>query len=125
MLTPAQHQQCAQDLYTAEMTQAVIPQLTKTYPQMVLDDAYAIQRLWAKRPGLLLSAYVVTAAAFAGSKRCPHACRCRPLDLQTMGFAIQAVALPCSARSVSSAASSASRSAGSGDSNSSAVSSAG
>jgi 2-oxo-hept-3-ene-1,7-dioate hydratase len=48
MLTPAQRQQCAQDLYNAEMTQTVIPQLTKTYPQMVLDDAYAIQRQWAK-----------------------------------------------------------------------------
>ena len=43
-----QRSQCAADLYHAEMTQTVIPQLTKTHPDMVLDDAYAIQRMWAK-----------------------------------------------------------------------------
>jgi 2-oxo-hept-3-ene-1,7-dioate hydratase len=48
MLTEAQLRQCAQDLYQAEKTQTVIPQLTTTYPSMVLDDAYAIQRYWAQ-----------------------------------------------------------------------------
>lgn len=47
MLTDVQRKQCALDLYTAEMTQTVIPQLTTMHPNMVLDDAYAIQRHWA------------------------------------------------------------------------------
>ncbi len=47
MLNEAQLRQCALDLYNAEMTQAVIPQLTTTHPTMVLEDAYAIQRYWA------------------------------------------------------------------------------
>ena len=47
MLTDAQRQKCAAKLFNAELTQTVIPQITKTHPSVTLDDAYAIQRHWA------------------------------------------------------------------------------
>lgn len=48
MLTDEQRRQGAADLYRAEQERKVIPQLSKTYPEIELQDAYAIQRLWAK-----------------------------------------------------------------------------
>ena len=47
MLTDTQRRQCAANLYNAEITQTVIPQITKSHPTVELDDAYAIQRHWA------------------------------------------------------------------------------
>lgn len=47
MLTDAQRRECAANLYQAEITQTLIPQISKTYPTAQLDDAYAIQRYWA------------------------------------------------------------------------------
>lgn len=48
MLTEAQRRESAASLYQAEITQQVIPQLTNTFPQIEIDDAYAIQRYWAE-----------------------------------------------------------------------------
>lgn len=48
MLTDEQRRQGAQALYEAERTRKVIPQLSRTFPTIALEDAYAIQRLWAE-----------------------------------------------------------------------------
>jgi 2-oxo-hept-3-ene-1,7-dioate hydratase len=40
--------QCAQDLYDAELTQTLIPQLSHTHPDMTLQDAYTVQSYWAE-----------------------------------------------------------------------------
>jgi 2-oxo-hept-3-ene-1,7-dioate hydratase len=48
MLSEAILRQCAQDLYNAEMTQTLIPQLSKTHPNMTLQDAYVVQEYWAQ-----------------------------------------------------------------------------
>jgi 2-oxo-hept-3-ene-1,7-dioate hydratase len=46
MLSDEQRLQAAQALLKAAATQKPIPQLSKTYPQMTLEDAYAVQGLW-------------------------------------------------------------------------------
>lgn len=48
MLTDAQRRAAAQALQTADRTRKPIPQLSATYPDMTLEDAYAIQNLWAQ-----------------------------------------------------------------------------
>lgn len=48
MLTEAQRQEAAESLLQAETTRIVIPQLSKTYPEMQIDDAYDVQRRWAE-----------------------------------------------------------------------------
>src|SRR4051812_24569168 len=48
MLTDQQLRQGAADLFRAEQDKKVIPQLSRTYPDIELPDAYAIQRLWAE-----------------------------------------------------------------------------
>jgi 2-oxo-hept-3-ene-1,7-dioate hydratase len=48
MLSEATLRQCAQDLYNAEATQSLIPQLSQTHPHMTLQDAYAVQGHWAE-----------------------------------------------------------------------------
>jgi len=48
MLTDQQRRQGAHDLYRAELDRKAIPQLSKTFPEIELQDAYAIQRLWAE-----------------------------------------------------------------------------
>ncbi|NTZ64136.1 2-oxo-hept-4-ene-1,7-dioate hydratase [Agrobacterium tumefaciens] len=48
MLTEAQRQEAAESLLKAETTRIVIPQLSKTYPEMQIDDAYDVQRRWAE-----------------------------------------------------------------------------
>ena len=48
MLNDAERRKGAEDLYRAEMDQKVIPQLSRTFPQIELADAYVIQRLWAE-----------------------------------------------------------------------------
>lgn len=47
MLTEAQRQAAADSLINAEKTRIVIPQLSKTHPEMTIDDAYDVQRRWA------------------------------------------------------------------------------
>jgi 2-oxo-hept-3-ene-1,7-dioate hydratase len=48
MLTEAQHRAAAAALLKAEETRTVIPQLSKTYPDIELQDAYRIQHLWGE-----------------------------------------------------------------------------
>ncbi|CAN7156678.1 2-oxo-hepta-3-ene-1,7-dioic acid hydratase [Bosea sp. LjRoot90] len=48
MLTDEERRQGAADLYRAEQDKKVIPQLSKSFPAIELQDAYAIQRLWAE-----------------------------------------------------------------------------
>lgn len=48
MLTDEQRRKGAADLYAAEKNKKVIPQLSRTFPDIELQDAYVIQRLWAE-----------------------------------------------------------------------------
>jgi 2-oxo-hept-3-ene-1,7-dioate hydratase len=47
MLTDEQRQWAADSLLYAETSRAVIPQLSKTFPDMDIEDAYDVQRRWA------------------------------------------------------------------------------
>lgn len=49
MLTESQIQQAAADLYQAEQQRVQIDPVTLTYPQMDMEDAYAIQSSWVER----------------------------------------------------------------------------
>lgn len=46
MLSETQRQAAALALMEAERTRRTIPQLSKTHPEMTLDDAYDVQRRW-------------------------------------------------------------------------------
>ena len=46
MLSDQQRRDAAQALMQADATRTPIPQLSKTYPDMTLEDAYAVQGLW-------------------------------------------------------------------------------
>jgi len=48
MLSDIQRRQAAAALLGAEKAKKPIPQLSKTYPGMTLEDAYAVQGLWAQ-----------------------------------------------------------------------------
>lgn len=48
MMTNEQRQAAADSLLEAERTRKVIPQLSKTYPEMTIEDAYDVQRRWAE-----------------------------------------------------------------------------
>ena len=48
MLTEDQRKEAAGAIYKAEMDRVAIPQLSRTYPDITLQDAYDIQKLWAK-----------------------------------------------------------------------------
>jgi 2-oxo-hept-3-ene-1,7-dioate hydratase len=48
MLTEKEHRKAAADILGAERTRVVIPQLSKTFPNMEITDAYRIQHLWAE-----------------------------------------------------------------------------
>ncbi|MBW9064586.1 2-oxo-hepta-3-ene-1,7-dioic acid hydratase [Rhizobium herbae] len=48
MLTDEERRVAAQALLTAEQNRVPIPQLSKTYPQIEIEDAYRIQDLWAE-----------------------------------------------------------------------------
>lgn len=48
MLTDEERRVAAQALLTAEESRVPIPQLSKTYPQIEIEDAYRIQDLWAE-----------------------------------------------------------------------------
>jgi 2-oxo-hept-3-ene-1,7-dioate hydratase len=47
MLTEQERRRGAEDLLRAERERDVIPQLSRTFPNIELEDAYAIQRMWA------------------------------------------------------------------------------
>lgn len=47
MLTDAERQAAAEALLRAETMRQVIPQLSKTYPGMTIEDAYDVQHRWA------------------------------------------------------------------------------
>ena len=49
MLNKKTRQQAADALYAADNERRIIPQLSKTYPDIELADAYAIQQLWLER----------------------------------------------------------------------------
>ena len=46
MLTPAQRQQAAEQLFNADTQRHLIPQLSQSFDGIELEDAYAIQDLW-------------------------------------------------------------------------------
>lgn len=48
MLTDTERQAAADAILAAERTREVCPQPSKTWPGMTLDDAYDVQRRWAK-----------------------------------------------------------------------------
>jgi len=48
MLTDDERRAAAQSLLTAEESRVPIPQLSRTYPQIEIEDAYRIQDLWAE-----------------------------------------------------------------------------
>jgi 2-oxo-hept-3-ene-1,7-dioate hydratase len=48
MITQAQRQQAAEALLQAEIKRQPIQQVSKTWPDMQIEDAYAIQQLWAE-----------------------------------------------------------------------------
>lgn len=48
MLSEEDRQQGAAALYKAERDRKIIPQLSKTYPDIEIEDAYAIQKHWAE-----------------------------------------------------------------------------
>ncbi len=49
MLTELQIKEAADDLYAAEQNRQQITPLTLTYPDMDMDDAYAVQTAWVQR----------------------------------------------------------------------------
>ena len=48
MLSQTDREKGAKALFRAEETRTVIPQLSRTWPAIELEDSYAIQRLWAE-----------------------------------------------------------------------------
>lgn len=48
MLDERQRQEAADSILQAETTRQVIPQLSRTYPGMTIEDAYDVQRRWAQ-----------------------------------------------------------------------------
>src|SRR5258708_35407286 len=48
MLTDEQRRRGAEDLARADRERKVIPQLSRTFPNIEIEDAYVIQRLWAE-----------------------------------------------------------------------------
>lgn len=49
MLTKEQLTQIADDLAEAEANRTMIPRLTATYPDMTVEDSYAVQNMWRAR----------------------------------------------------------------------------
>jgi 2-oxo-hept-3-ene-1,7-dioate hydratase len=49
MLTDDERRRGAEDLYNADRERRVIPQLSRTFPAIELEDAYAIQSMWAEK----------------------------------------------------------------------------
>ena len=49
MLTTEQLTKIADDLAEAEANRTMIPRLTATYPDMTVEDSYAVQNMWRVR----------------------------------------------------------------------------
>lgn len=49
MLDQTTREAIAEELVQADLDRAVLPRLTKRYPEMVIDDSYAIQKIWSDR----------------------------------------------------------------------------
>ena len=47
MLEPAQIKAIADELIEADRSRSVIPLLTKRYPEMTIEDSYAVQKVWS------------------------------------------------------------------------------
>lgn len=48
MLTNEERKRGAESLMRADLERTIVPQLSKTFPNIELEDAYAIQRLWGE-----------------------------------------------------------------------------
>ncbi len=48
MLTDEERRKAANDLLQAELNRKVVPQISKTYPNVELADSYVIQKLWTE-----------------------------------------------------------------------------
>ncbi|APT93520.1 2-oxo-hepta-3-ene-1,7-dioate hydratase [Corynebacterium phocae] len=49
MLSKQQHTEIADELAQAERDRSMVPLLTKRFPEMTVDDSYAVQAQWVKR----------------------------------------------------------------------------
>ncbi|AWB96911.1 2-oxo-hepta-3-ene-1,7-dioic acid hydratase [Agromyces badenianii] len=49
MLDPSRIAEVADELVAADRERSIVPLLTARHPEMTVDDAYAVQRLWATR----------------------------------------------------------------------------
>lgn len=49
MLPQQQIEQIAEELFQADRDRTVLPRLTSRYPDMVVEDSYAIQKVWSNR----------------------------------------------------------------------------
>ena len=49
MLDHETHVKIADELHRAGLDRTPVPRLTQRYPQMEIEDSYAVQRIWAKR----------------------------------------------------------------------------
>ncbi|PWC05832.1 2-oxo-hept-4-ene-1,7-dioate hydratase [Agromyces badenianii] len=49
MLDPSRIAEIADELVAADRDRSIVPLLTARHPEMTVDDAYAVQRLWATR----------------------------------------------------------------------------
>ena len=48
MLTEEERRRAAEDILRAERERKAIPQLSRTFPNMEIEDAYRVQDLWAE-----------------------------------------------------------------------------
>src|SRR5690606_14300900 len=48
-LEDAKIQAIADELIEADRTRTVVPLLTKRYPEMTIEDSYAVQKVWSDR----------------------------------------------------------------------------
>src|SRR5215471_10594260 len=48
MLTAGQRREAAEAILRAEQTRVPTPQLSRLYPDMTIEDAYAVQQIWAE-----------------------------------------------------------------------------
>ena len=51
MLDQTTIESIADELVQADLDRAVLPKLTSRYPGMVIEDSYAIQKVWSRAPG--------------------------------------------------------------------------
>jgi 2-oxo-hept-3-ene-1,7-dioate hydratase len=61
MLTEAERHRAAEEMLRAERERKAVPQLSKTFPNMEIEDAYRVQELWGE-------ARIAKGARIAGHK---------------------------------------------------------